>query len=72
MNLTGPLSRLTVFGQPLIIVNDRETAAQLFEKSAKHSSKPDSVFADELYERLCLFSIFHYVIMVLSRLIPHF
>ena len=51
-NLTGPLSRLTVFGQPLIIVNDRETAAQLFEKSAKHSSKPDSVFADELYERL--------------------
>lgn len=51
-NLTGPLSRLMVFGQPLIIVNDRETAAQLFEKSAKHSSKPDSVFADELYERL--------------------
>lgn len=46
---SGPLSSLMVVGQPLIIVNDRETAAQLFEKSAKHSSRPHSVFADELY-----------------------
>lgn len=47
---SGPLSSLIVVGQPLIIVNDRETAAQLFEKSAKHSSRPHSIFADELYD----------------------
>ncbi|KAJ5090659.1 hypothetical protein N7532_009343 [Penicillium argentinense] len=46
--LYGPLSSLTVFGQPIIIVNDRKTAAQLFDKSAKHSSRPQSVFADGL------------------------
>lgn len=49
-------------------MNDRETAALLFEKSARHSSKPDSVFADELYEKLKLSSNFLSLVVVFSRL----
>ena len=47
--LIGPISSVTIFGQTLIIINDREIASQILEKnSAKHSSRPHLVFADEL------------------------
>ncbi|KAJ6011441.1 hypothetical protein N7451_002853 [Penicillium sp. IBT 35674x] len=47
--LYGPLSSVTVFGQTVVIINDRELAVQILEKnSAKHSSRPRLVFADEL------------------------
>lgn len=47
---TGPWSSVTVLGQTVVIINDRELAVQILEKnSAKHSSRPRLVFADELY-----------------------
>ncbi|KAJ5793144.1 uncharacterized protein N7503_009122 [Penicillium pulvis] len=47
--LYGPLSSVTVLGQTVVIINDRELAVQILEKnSAKHSSRPRLVFADEL------------------------
>ncbi|KAJ5980223.1 hypothetical protein N7481_007521 [Penicillium waksmanii] len=45
----GPLSSVTVLGKTIIIINDRKLALQILEKnSAKHSSRPRLVFADEL------------------------
>jgi hypothetical protein len=45
----GPLSSVTVMGQTIIIINDRNLAFELLEKrSAIHSSRPSTVFADEM------------------------
>ncbi|KAJ5648513.1 hypothetical protein N7490_004885 [Penicillium lividum] len=47
--LYGPLSSVTALGQTLVIINDRQLAFQILEKnSAKHSSRPHLVFANEL------------------------
>ncbi|KAJ5761024.1 hypothetical protein N7520_008180 [Penicillium odoratum] len=47
--LYGPLSSVTVLGQTVVIINDRQLAVEILEKnSAKHSSRPRLVFADEL------------------------
>ncbi|KAJ5154053.1 uncharacterized protein N7500_009492 [Penicillium coprophilum] len=49
LNLAGPISSVTVLGQTLIIVNDRDLAFQILEKnSIKHSSRPHLVFAHDL------------------------
>ncbi|OQE34545.1 hypothetical protein PENCOP_c017G04051 [Penicillium coprophilum] len=48
-DLYGPISSVTVLGQTLIILNDRDLAFQLLEKnSVKHSSRPYLVFAHDL------------------------
>ncbi|KAJ5924644.1 hypothetical protein N7466_008831 [Penicillium verhagenii] len=47
--LYGPLSSVTVLGQTVVIINDRDLAVHILEKnSVKHSSRPRLVFADEL------------------------
>ncbi|CAG8247576.1 unnamed protein product [Penicillium olsonii] len=47
--LYGPLSSISIFGTTLVIINDRNLALEILEKrSAKHSSRPDTVFADEI------------------------
>ncbi|OQD85241.1 hypothetical protein PENANT_c010G09088 [Penicillium antarcticum] len=48
-DLYGPISSITALGKTIIIINDRDLAFQILEKnSAKHSSRPRLVFADEL------------------------
>ncbi|KAJ5334140.1 uncharacterized protein N7506_007923 [Penicillium brevicompactum] len=48
-DLYGPLSSLSIFGTTLVIINDRKLAFEILEKrSAKHSSRPNLVFADEI------------------------
>ncbi|OQE21680.1 hypothetical protein PENSTE_c011G00749 [Penicillium steckii] len=45
----GPISSVTVLGKTIVLINDRKLAVQILEKnSAKHSSRPRLVFADEL------------------------
>ncbi|KAJ5109988.1 hypothetical protein N7532_002633 [Penicillium argentinense] len=45
----GPLSSISVLGKTIVIINDRKLAQLILEKnSAKHSSRPRLVFADEL------------------------
>jgi cytochrome P450 len=45
----GPLSSITVLGQPMIIVHDRKALLDLLEKhSVKTSNRPSQVFANEL------------------------
>ncbi|CAG8120032.1 unnamed protein product [Penicillium salamii] len=47
--LYGPLSSVSIFGTTLVIINDRKLAVEILEKrSAKHSSRPNLVFADEI------------------------
>ena len=53
--LYGPISSVTVLGRPLIILNDREVAVDLLEKSAaKYSDRPRLAFS----EMCVLFFIF--------------
>ncbi|KAJ5623805.1 hypothetical protein N7510_000114 [Penicillium lagena] len=48
-DLYGPLSSITIFGQTIIVINDRQLASRILDKnSAKHSSRPISIFANEL------------------------
>ncbi|KAJ5991687.1 hypothetical protein N7451_007411 [Penicillium sp. IBT 35674x] len=48
-DIYGPLSSITVLGKTIIIINDRDLAFHILERnSAKHSSRPRLVFADEL------------------------
>ena len=45
-NLYGPISSVTVLGQTLIILNDKQAALELLEKrAAKHSNRPYMEFA---------------------------
>ncbi|KAJ5602268.1 hypothetical protein N7510_011802 [Penicillium lagena] len=54
LGFEGPLSSIEVFGQVIIIINDRRLSFEILEKnSAKHSSRPRLVFADELYVLAC-------------------
>jgi hypothetical protein len=46
----GPISSITVFGQTIVILNDAEAATDLLDKrSAIHSSRPNMVFAGDMY-----------------------
>jgi hypothetical protein len=45
----GPLSSITILGQTMIIIHDREIALELMEKRAsKHSGRPNMKFAMEM------------------------
>lgn len=45
----GPLSSVTVTGQTMIIIQDKDMAMELFEKQAlKYSSRPTLMFACEM------------------------
>lgn len=45
----GPLSSVTVLGQSLIIIHDKEVAFELMEKRAsKYSGRPNSKFGSEM------------------------
>jgi hypothetical protein len=45
----GPLSSVTILGQTMIIIHDREIALELMEKRAsKHSGRPNMKFAMEM------------------------
>ncbi|KAI1826768.1 cytochrome P450 [Xylaria intraflava] len=47
--LYGPISSVTTMGQPIIIINDADTAFQLLEKrSVKYSSRPRQIVAGEI------------------------
>lgn len=47
--LYGPLSSVTVMGQTIILIHDKEMAVDLFEKQAlKYSSRPSMVFGAEM------------------------
>ncbi|GKU09673.1 unnamed protein product [Fusarium langsethiae] len=51
----GPMSSVSVLGQPLILIHDREAAHELFEKSSgKTSGRPSANFGGRLcgYERI--------------------
>lgn len=46
----GPLSSVTVMGQTIVIIHDKDVAFELMEKRAsKHSGRPSMKFAMELY-----------------------
>ncbi|KAK6356024.1 hypothetical protein TWF718_000397 [Orbilia javanica] len=48
-NLYGPISSVTVFGQTVILIHDRDIASELLDKrSAKYSSRPTMQFASEM------------------------
>jgi hypothetical protein len=48
-DLYGPLNSVTVTGQTIILIHDRQMAAELFEKqAAKYSSRPSMVFSAEM------------------------
>ncbi|KAF3767438.1 putative cytochrome P450 oxidoreductase [Cryphonectria parasitica EP155] len=54
-SLYGPISSVTVLGQTLIIIHDREAASELMEKRAvKYSARPTGTFANEM----CGFDMF--------------
>ncbi|OJJ68914.1 hypothetical protein ASPBRDRAFT_46187 [Aspergillus brasiliensis CBS 101740] len=45
----GPITSITILGQPIIILHDANIATELFEKrSLKYSSRPRLVFAGEM------------------------
>jgi hypothetical protein len=45
----GPLSSITILGQTMIIIHDRDIALELMEKRAsKHSGRPHMKFAMEM------------------------
>jgi hypothetical protein len=45
----GPLSSITILGQTMIIIHDRDIALELMEKRAsKHSGRPNMKFAMEM------------------------
>ncbi|KAI0544513.1 cytochrome P450 [Xylaria curta] len=47
--LYGPISSVTIMGQPVILVNDARLAIELCDKrSSKYSSRPRQVFAGEM------------------------
>jgi hypothetical protein len=46
----GSISSVTVMGQTLVILNDKQLAFELMEKrSSIHSSRPKQIFAGEMY-----------------------
>ncbi|KAI2787985.1 O-methylsterigmatocystin oxidoreductase [Penicillium oxalicum] len=48
-NLYGPISSVTVLGQPIVIINDLKIAVELLNRrSAIHSSRPNMIFASEM------------------------
>ncbi|KAJ5887491.1 hypothetical protein N7495_007532 [Penicillium taxi] len=48
-DLYGPLSSVSVFGQNIILINDKRIAYEILEKnSAKHSSRPHFTFAEQI------------------------
>ncbi|KAK6526453.1 hypothetical protein TWF694_005039 [Orbilia ellipsospora] len=48
-DLYGPLSSITVFGQTIILVHDKDVASEMLEKRAvKFSSRPYMTFATEM------------------------
>jgi hypothetical protein len=52
-DLYGPISSVTVLGQTLILIHDKEIAFELMEKrSSVHSSRPHMEFANEMYDTL--------------------
>lgn len=52
-DLYGPISSITVLGQTLIIIHDKEAASELMEKRAgNYSSRPYAPFADGMCETL--------------------
>lgn len=49
----GPLSSVTILGQTLVIIHDRDIALELMEKRAsKHSGRPNMKFAMEMWAPL--------------------
>lgn len=45
----GPISSVTVLGQPIVIINDLKIAVELLNRrSAIHSSRPNMIFASEM------------------------
>jgi hypothetical protein len=51
-DLYGPISSVTVLGQTIVLVHDREVAFELLEERAtKYSSRPHMVFASDMYAR---------------------
>lgn len=43
----GPISSITVFGQPIIILNDARCAIEILEKrSATYSARPEQPFME--------------------------
>ncbi|KAI0129955.1 cytochrome P450 [Xylariales sp. AK1849] len=48
-DLYGPLSSVTVLGQTIVLIHDKDMAFELLDKRAiKHSSRPEMVFASEM------------------------
>ncbi|EPS45068.1 hypothetical protein H072_1058 [Dactylellina haptotyla CBS 200.50] len=48
-DLYGPISSITIFGQTIIVIHDREIVSELLEKrSAKFSERPHMRFASDL------------------------
>ncbi|KFY34347.1 hypothetical protein V494_06846 [Pseudogymnoascus sp. VKM F-4513 (FW-928)] len=48
-DLYGPISSITVLGQPIVVINDPEVAFELMrDRSAIHSSRPSQVFSCEM------------------------
>jgi hypothetical protein len=48
--LYGPISSLTVLGQPFIIINDAQLALELLrDRSATYSARPHMVFSSDMY-----------------------
>lgn len=47
--ITGPISSVTIFGQHMIIVNDKRLVSEMFDKrSAIYSDRPTLVFGGEM------------------------
>lgn len=47
--ITGPISSVTIFGQHMIIVNDKRLVFEMFDKrSAIYSDRPTLVFGGEM------------------------
>ncbi|KAJ5766545.1 uncharacterized protein N7511_004161 [Penicillium nucicola] len=60
-DLYGPISSITVMGQTIVILNDANVALELLSKrSAIYSSRPNLVFASEMYDQDTLINIMLY------------
>jgi hypothetical protein len=47
LTMIGPISSITVFGQPIIILNDARCAIEILEKrSATYSARPEQPFME--------------------------
>jgi hypothetical protein len=50
-DLYGPISSVTVFGQTIILIHDKDIVQELLEKRSAHfSSRPQLVFGGKMYE----------------------